>query len=219
MVDTYAIYGADAVANYHRSLIEECCAGAVILWLDQSVGWYLHRPIVPNGVYPEYLPILLANATPSLLEDVARELLHRGARIAQESPGDGGQRVANADQSGPDPSVGAGVKSTGVSLPEVAGGSPATRPPVQQLSFAAAWHEGPEGRTYVLVSAECEECCDADYQPTYYQGEVCGPRGCLACNGTRARVDVGEIARRYGGDGGARVARFVVKMQPGKMTL
>jgi hypothetical protein len=34
---------------------------------------------------------------------------------------------------------------------------------------------------------------------------------CPACNGTGTRVDVGAIARRYGGSGDARVARFGVK--------
>ena len=68
--------------------------------------------------------------------------------------------------------------------------------------FAAAYSDTPTGRAYVLVSVGCETCGG--------KGHV-GVAGCRRCNGKGARTDVGEIARRYGGSGDARSARFEVR--------
>jgi hypothetical protein len=65
-------------------------------------------------------------------------------------------------------------------------------------------------RTYVLVSGECPRC-DGD-GTGFGDGTPClGADVCPDCSGTGARIDVGAIARRYGGDGDARVARFEVR--------
>lgn len=79
-----------------------------------------------------------------------------------------------------------------------------------QYPFAGAYSDANGRRTYTLVSRECETCdgiggCpDPDGLPK--------PLRCISCNGTGSTTDVGAIARRYGGDGDARVARFEVQL-------
>lgn len=73
--------------------------------------------------------------------------------------------------------------------------------------FAAAYHDAGGVRTYVLVSGECKPCAGCGYW-----GDNRGSDRCADCNGTGTTTDVGSIARRYGGDGDARTARFEVKL-------
>ena len=62
---------------------------------------------------------------------------------------------------------------------------------------------------------ECEACCGSGRRlnATAGSGEYARDLvvDCPDCNGTGARADVEAIARRYGGDGDARSARFEVK--------
>jgi hypothetical protein len=71
--------------------------------------------------------------------------------------------------------------------------------------FAAAYHDSGGVRHYVLVAGECDVCDDAAELPST-DLEPLHRRPCPKC------IDVGAVARRYGGDGGSRVARFEVKL-------
>jgi hypothetical protein len=164
---------ADAVSAYRRTIVEECCAGAVVVEL------HTHITGSPRYAPKEVIPIANGPPDPELLAEVARGLLERHClddtcHYHVELDGDACPYRDETCQSPP---------------------------------FAAAWHEGAEGRVYVLVSGECEACEDGTMLEHGRYTSTALP--CDVCLG--AHTDVGEIARRYGGDGDAREARFVVK--------
>ena len=150
-------------------LIAEECAGLAVVRTLASMT----TTIQPHEWVGWAIPVPIAPAPPSLLEQVARMLLER-------NPWTGDDWLWPSD----DP------------------------PP-----FAAAYADTPSGRQYVLASSACERCGGKGkigkvvaMEPSF--GLV--KPSCPDCNGTGARADVGAIARRYGGDGDARLARFEV---------
>lgn len=175
------------VIRYRRQLIEECAAGAVVETIAEHVPGS-HNVTLDLTVRDPFIDIPIANAPPSdeMCEDVARELLGWGIpSTCEHCKGTGNRRVPLQRSR----------------CPHCESGQTRSEPP-----FAAAWHEAGGVRRYVLVSAECDACGGVgmrDYNPGHHR--------CIDCSGTGARVDVGAIARRYGGDGDARVARFEVE--------
>ena len=150
-----------------RSLVGECCAGAVVELLP------LPTPCDAAWLALDLPPVPIANCgCESLAEEVARELA--GGEVTHHEPPED-------------------VKLTVTDTPP----------------FAAVWWEDAGGRHYVLVSGACPECVNGEIPWDAEQGFAITK--CDVCDGTGARTDVGEIARRYGGDGDARVARFEVK--------
>lgn len=167
-------YAARALAIVHRSLVEECCAGAVVGRLPRL------RPFMAIAVGGEWedarghqgvIPIADVGGFASLAEDVARTLLE------SDCPPCSGTTCDICEERGHDPS------------------SP----------IAAAYTDAGGVRSWVLASAACSAC--DGFGSRSFGDALLGP-GCPDCSGTGARTPVDQIARRYGGEGTARLARF-----------
>jgi hypothetical protein len=212
----------NAVAAYRRSIVEECCAGAVVDAIWSHVGSMSLSAPTPriSALDIMFINIPIANGPPDpeLLAEVAGRLAEHpvercptcASKLAAVTYSGGS---LNRDQW---ESTRAGdYYCTGSCVSDDARSGylywwrRELQPP-----FAAAWHESRGVRTYVLVSAKCERCKGARSVPARLgPGEkgIMSPSLCPGCNGRGTRTDVGAIARRYGGDGDARKARFEVQ--------